>query len=95
MLGDHLGRVLDRVARLLEAACLLEDVGGQHVADVVRPVGQQTLDGPTLGIGVVDPMPLDDVAPRLVERCLVISGSRAALLHGLDEESARVLRAAK
>ena len=36
--GDHLGRVLDGVARLLVGAGDLEDMGRQNVADVVRSV---------------------------------------------------------
>lgn len=46
MLGDHLGRVLDRIARLFVGAGLLQDMRRQHVADIVRPVRQQALDRP-------------------------------------------------
>lgn len=38
VLGDHFRGVLDGVARLLVGACDLEDMGRQHVADVVRSV---------------------------------------------------------
>ena len=54
-LPNHFGRVLNGVARLLEAACLLEDVRCRHFAEVVRSIRKQArtkrrpivrLDGP-------------------------------------------------
>lgn len=52
VLRDHLGRVLDRVARLLERAGLLQDMGGEHVAYVVRTMGEQASDTYRTGGGV-------------------------------------------
>ena len=40
VLGDHLRRVLDRIARLLVRTCFLQDMCREHVSDIVGPVGK-------------------------------------------------------
>ena len=80
VLLHHVRSVLDGVTGLLIAAGLLEDMRGQHVAHVVRTMRQQAFDGAATGIGVVDPIALDDQAPGLVERRLVIARGGASLL---------------
>lgn len=67
MLGDHVRCVLDGVTRLLVRAREFEDVGCEHVSDVVRPVRQQPLDGAASSVGIVNPIPLRDQPPSLIE----------------------------
>lgn len=38
MTGDHFGGVLDGIARLLVGARLFEDMRGEHVTDIMRPM---------------------------------------------------------
>lgn len=38
MLGHHLRGILDGIAGLLIRASLLENMGCQHIADVMRPI---------------------------------------------------------
>ena len=52
---------------------------------------QQAADRAATGVGIVDPVPLDDVSPGLIEGRLIVSGIGARLLHGLHEEGAGVL----
>ncbi len=40
MLLHHLWRILDRVTRLFVRACQLEDMGCQHVPDIVGSMRQ-------------------------------------------------------
>lgn len=63
MLLDHVGLILDGVARLLVTAGLLQDVRRQHVADIVRSMRQKALDGTAIRIRIVDPVPLGNEAP--------------------------------
>ena len=80
------GRILNGVARLLVGYRLLQDVGGEHIADIVRAVRKGPLDGAAAGIGVVDPIALSPEAPSigiLVVRCIP-----ARCLFGLDEQGA-------
>ena len=86
MLGHHLRRVLDRVARLLVGAGLLQNVGGQHIAHIVRAMGQKPLDCAATGPRVEDAVTLDDEPPSLIERILIIGGFGAGHLRRLDEE---------
>lgn len=74
MLGDHLGGVLNGVARLLIGARLLEDMGREHVAHILWPVRQQTLDGTAAGVGVADAIALDREAPGLIKGVLAVRG---------------------
>lgn len=55
MLGNHVWRVLDGVARLLVGSGLFQDMGREHVADIVRAVRQESGDGAAVGIGIVMP----------------------------------------
>lgn len=45
VLGNHLRRVLDGLTGLLVGPGPLQDMGRQYDPDVVRAVGQQSLDG--------------------------------------------------
>jgi len=83
--SDHLGGVLDRVARLLVRARLLEDVGGEHVPDIMRPMRQQPLDLAAAGVRVVDAIALDRQTPGFIEGRPVIGSVPAVGLHRLDE----------
>ena len=87
MLCDHIGRVLNGVARLLIGAGLLQNMRREHIADIVGPMRQQPIDRPSTGIGIVDAMPLYCEPPGLIEGRLVIGSTCRAGLHGLDEES--------
>lgn len=49
--GHHIRRVLDGVARLLIGAGLFQNMSGEHIADIVRPMRQKTLDGAAPRIG--------------------------------------------
>ena len=40
VLLDHVRGILDRIARLFIGAGLLQDVGGEDVADIMRSMGQ-------------------------------------------------------
>jgi hypothetical protein len=46
VLGNHLGRVLNGIAGLLIRAGLLEDMGGKHITNIMRTMGQQPLMTP-------------------------------------------------
>lgn len=74
VLGDHVRCVLDGVTGLLVGSGLLEDMGGENVSDVMRPVGQKALDHTATCVRVVDAVSLDGQAPHLVERVLVVGG---------------------
>ena len=51
---DDFRSVLYRVAGLLERSCLLQNVRGQDVADVVGAVRKKASDRATLGVRIVD-----------------------------------------
>ena len=74
MLGDHVRRILDRVACLLIRSGLLEDVGGEHVPDIMWSVRQQALDHAAAGVGVEDAITLDGQLPGFVESRLIVGG---------------------
>lgn len=87
VLGHHLRRVLDRVASLLVGAGLLQNVGGQHVAHIVRAMWQKSFDRAATGPRVEDAVTLDDEPPSLIECVLIIRGFGAGYFRCLDEES--------
>lgn len=91
MVLHHLRGVLDRVARLFVGPSLLQDVGGEHVADVVRPMRQEPRDRASPCEGIVDPVALYRQPPRFVESGLVVGSVRARPLDRLHEERAGVL----
>ena len=90
MVGDHLGRILDRIACLLVGAGLFQNMGGKHIPDIVRSVGKQPLDGSAAGIGIVDAIALDDEPPGFVKGRLIISRVLADHFDRLDEKRARM-----
>jgi len=91
VLRHHLRRVLDRVAGLFVGTCLLQDVRGKHVTNIVGAVREEALDrslpGPRV---VVDAIALDRRAPGLIEGVLAIGSVGAGHLRRLDEERPRI-----
>lgn len=94
VLLDHVRGVLDRIAHLLVGSGQLEDVGGQHVPDIMGAVWQQALDRPAASIGIVDPVSLNGEPPGFIEGGLVVRGFSARLLDRLYKESAGSLASA-
>lgn len=77
----HHGRgVLNGIRSLLVAPGLFENMGREHIANVVRSMRQQTFDGAASRPRVVDAITLDGEPPGLVERILVIAGVGAGAL---------------
>lgn len=93
MVGDRGGRILDRIACLFVGACLLEDMGGQHIADAVRAVRQQADDRAPPRVRIVDAVALDRQPPGFIEGLLTVGCVPALRLDRLDEEDAWVGRA--
>lgn len=87
----HIRGVLDRVACLLVGPGLLQDMGRQHVADVVWPMRQQPRNRAPPGERIVDAVALDRQPPGFIERGLVVGRIRARSLDRLHEERARIL----
>lgn len=91
VLLHDIGRILDGVACLLIGSGLLQHMCRKNVPQVMRSMRQQALDRTAFGIGVVDPIALDDGPPRLVEGGRIIGGVDAGRLHGLHEERSGIL----
>ncbi len=60
-------RILNGLACLLIGSGLLQDMCRKNVPQVMRFMRQQALDRTAFGMGVVDPIALDDGPPRLLE----------------------------
>lgn len=90
MLRDHVGCVLDGVARLLVGAGLLQDMSCEYVPDVMRTMRQQAFNGASSGIWVVDAVSLDRERPGFLEGCLIVGRIGRGNLDGLHEERSRI-----
>ena len=54
MLSNHFRRILYGVACLLVGTGLRQDMGGQYIANIVRPMGKQSLDRTAPGPRIVE-----------------------------------------
>lgn len=95
MLLHNIRSILDSVACLFIRPGLLEDMGRQNISDIVRPMRQQALDRAAAGIGIVDPISLDDGPPGFVEFGGVVGRVDASRLHRFHEQCAGILSIAE
>lgn len=91
MLGDHVRRVLDRVACLLIGAGPFQNMGGEHVSDIVRSIGKKARDDSAAVVGIADALALDRHPRGFIEGRLIVGG--VLDFHGLHEQRARVFLA--
>ena len=84
MFSHHFRCVLNGVAGLLIGAGLLQNVSGQDVPDVMRPVGQQALDRSAACVRIPNSVPLDQEPPGFVEGRLIVLSGTASIRGALD-----------
>lgn len=70
-------------------------MGRENIPQIMWSMRQQTFNGPTSSIGVVDAVSLDHRSPSLIEFRRVIGRVEARRFHRLDEEGAGILCAAE
>jgi len=72
MSGYHLRGVLNGITCLFIGAGMLEDVGGENIPHIMRPMRKQIFDRAPLGVRIEDAVTLDHEPPGLIEGALVV-----------------------
>ena len=88
MARNHFRGILNRITGLFVRPCLLENMGGQNIAYIMRSMGQQAFDRTPVSIWIVNTITLYCEPPCFVKRRLVISCIFTRQLYSFHEQRA-------